>query len=122
VAFTLYALGQTYYWPCVLGFTSERYPQGGALTLNTVSAIGLLTAGVVGTPILGDEKYGHGKAVLSGLTVKPNLHLHARSIRMPHPDGGVLTATAPLPSHMRDTWRFFEFGEDDGDPFADLDP
>ena len=53
VAFTLYALGQTFYWPCVLGFTSERYPQGGALTLNTVSAIGLLTAGVVGTPILG---------------------------------------------------------------------
>lgn len=53
VAFTLYALGQTFYWPCVLGFTSERYPQGGALTLNTVSAIGLLSAGVVGTPILG---------------------------------------------------------------------
>ena len=53
VAFTLYALGQTFYWPCVLGFTAERYPEGGALTLNTVSAIGLLTAGVVGTPILG---------------------------------------------------------------------
>ncbi|MEZ6016511.1 MAG: MFS transporter [Planctomycetota bacterium] len=53
VAFVLYALGQTYYWPCVLGFTSERYPQGGALTLNTVSAIGLLSAGIVGTPLLG---------------------------------------------------------------------
>ena len=53
VAFVLYALGQTYYWPCVLGFVSERYPQGGALTLNTVSAIGLLSAGIVGGPILG---------------------------------------------------------------------
>ena len=53
IAFVLYALGQTYYWPCVLGFTSERYPQGGALTLNTVSAIGLLSAGIIGTPILG---------------------------------------------------------------------
>jgi hypothetical protein len=53
VAFVLYALGQTYYWPCVLGFTSERYPEGGALTLNTVSAIGLLSAGVIGGPILG---------------------------------------------------------------------
>jgi len=52
-AFVLYALGQTYYWPCMLGFTSERYPQGGALTLNTVSAIGLLSAGIIGTPILG---------------------------------------------------------------------
>lgn len=53
VAFVLYALGQTFYWPCVLGFVSERYPQGGALTLNTVSAIGLLSAGIVGTPLLG---------------------------------------------------------------------
>jgi len=53
IAFTIYALGQTFYWPCVLGFTAERYPQGGALTLNTVSAIGLLSAGIVGTPILG---------------------------------------------------------------------
>ena len=53
IAFTLYALGQTYYWPCMLGFTSERYPQGGALTLNTVSAIGLLSVGIIGAPILG---------------------------------------------------------------------
>jgi len=53
IAFALYACGQAYYWPCVLGFTSERYPQGGALTLNTVSAIGLLSVGIIGTPILG---------------------------------------------------------------------
>jgi len=53
VAFVIYALGQTYYWPCVLGFVSERYPRGGALTLNTVSAIGLLSAGIIGTQILG---------------------------------------------------------------------
>ena len=53
IAFALYACGQAYYWPCVLGFTSERYPQGGALTLNTVSAVGLLSVGIIGTPILG---------------------------------------------------------------------
>jgi MFS family permease len=53
LAFTLYALGQTYYWPCVLGFTAERYPQGGALTLNTVSAIGLLSVGIIGGQLLG---------------------------------------------------------------------
>lgn len=55
VAFLLYAIGQTYYWPCILGFTAERYPQGGALTLNTVSAMGLLSLGVIGAPILGVE-------------------------------------------------------------------
>jgi MFS family permease len=67
IAFVLYALGQTYYWPCVLGFTSERYPEGGALTLNTVSAIGLLSAGVIGTPILG---VAFDKAIHRSITVE----------------------------------------------------
>ncbi|MDX1680931.1 MAG: MFS transporter [Akkermansiaceae bacterium] len=53
VAFTIYAVGQTYYWPCILGFVAERFPQGGALTLNTVSAMALLSLGMVGNPILG---------------------------------------------------------------------
>ena len=53
LAFVIYALGQTYYWPCVLGFVSERYPEGGALTLNTVSACGLLSVGIIGAPLLG---------------------------------------------------------------------
>ena len=44
IAFVFYAVGQTYYWPSILGFTSERFPKGGALTLNTVSAMGLLTS------------------------------------------------------------------------------
>ena len=52
-AFVFYAVGQTYYWPSILGFTAERFPKGGALTLNTVSAIGLLTVGVFGFPFLG---------------------------------------------------------------------
>ena len=55
IAFLIYAIGQTYYWPCILGFTAERYPEGGALTLNTVSAMGLLSLGVIGNPILGVE-------------------------------------------------------------------
>ena len=53
VAFIIYAVGQTFYWPSVLGFVAERFPKGGALTLNTVSAIGLLTVGIFGFPFLG---------------------------------------------------------------------
>lgn len=53
VAFLIYAIGQTYYWPCILGFVSERYPRGGALTLNLVSALALLSLGMIGNPILG---------------------------------------------------------------------
>lgn len=52
-AFVLYAIGQTFYWPTVLGFVSEQFPRGGAMTLNTVSAMGLLTVGIFGFPFLG---------------------------------------------------------------------
>ncbi len=52
-AFVLYAVGQTFYWPTMLGFVSERYPRGGALTLNSVSAIGLLSVGIIGAPVMG---------------------------------------------------------------------
>jgi len=59
IAFALYAVGQTFYWPTVLGFTAEQFPKGGAMTLNTVSAMGLLTLGVFGVPMLGaaSDKY-----------------------------------------------------------------
>jgi len=53
LAFILYGIGQTFYWPTVLGFTSEQFPKGGAMTLNTVSAMGLLTVGIFGIPFLG---------------------------------------------------------------------
>jgi len=53
VAFVFYAVGQTFYWPTVLGFVAEQFPKGGAMTLNTVSAMGLLTVGIFGFPFLG---------------------------------------------------------------------
>jgi hypothetical protein len=53
LAFVFYAVGQTFYWPTVLGFVSEQFPKGGAMTLNTVSAMGLLTVGIFGFPFLG---------------------------------------------------------------------
>jgi 23S rRNA pseudouridine955/2504/2580 synthase len=61
----------------------------------------------LGTPILGDGKYGGGEAFLAGLPRQ--LHLHARNIRLLRPTGGVLEATASLPAHMITTWRFFGF-------------
>ena len=65
-AFIFYAVGQTYYWPSILGFTAERFPKGGALTLNTVSAMGLLTVGIFGFPFLGavQDSY-NAKAVIA---------------------------------------------------------
>jgi 23S rRNA pseudouridine955/2504/2580 synthase len=75
----------------------------------------------IGTPILGDAKYGGALAELAGLPATDRLHLHARSLALPRPDGGTLRVTAPLPSHMRQSWAFFGFAGDVEDPFAGLE-
>jgi 23S rRNA pseudouridine955/2504/2580 synthase len=75
----------------------------------------------LGTPILGDGKYGGTAAQLPGGAAAHRLHLHARSLAIPHPDGGTLRVTAPLPPHMQRMWEFFGFAADAGDPFAELD-
>jgi 23S rRNA pseudouridine955/2504/2580 synthase len=74
----------------------------------------------IGTPILGDGKYGGAGAQIAGVPGGRELHLHARSIVLPHPSRGTLSVVAPLPPHMVETWRFLGFSEDDGDAFAEL--
>jgi 23S rRNA pseudouridine955/2504/2580 synthase len=56
----------------------------------------------IGTPILGDGKYGGPGAFIEGLRLPKQMHLHARRIRLPHPraDGSFLAVEAPLPPHM----------------------
>ncbi|HUB96134.1 MAG TPA: RluA family pseudouridine synthase, partial [Stellaceae bacterium] len=76
-------------------------------------------AAAIGTPILGDGKYGAARAHPAGLPQPRLLHLHARAVSFPHPKGGRRSVVAPLPRHMRETWAFFGFAEaDDPDPFA----
>lgn len=64
-------------------------------------------AEALGCPILGDGKYGGAAAHLEEL---PNqLHLHARVLRLPHPEGGTLEVAAPLPPHMQETFGYLGF-------------
>jgi len=75
----------------------------------------------LGAPILGDGKYGDGAALLAGIVAATGLHLHARSLEIPSPAGGLLRVTAPLPPHMRETWNALGFAGDAGNPFAELE-
>jgi 23S rRNA pseudouridine955/2504/2580 synthase len=77
----------------------------------------------LGTPILGDGKYGGAAARPATLPEARKLHLHARAIALPLRGGKILAVMAPLPSHMRASWDFFGFEESsERDPFADLAP
>ncbi len=70
----------------------------------------------IGTPIVGDLKYGGDAAAGQG-ELENRLHLHARSIDIAHPDGGRLSVEALLPPHMLRAWKLFGF-----DPERRLDP
>jgi 23S rRNA pseudouridine955/2504/2580 synthase len=75
----------------------------------------------IGTPILGDGKYGGSAAFIPGTPLSRQLHLHARAIELPRGNGRMLRLAAPLPPAMRDTFAFFGFDpERDDDPFAEL--
>src|SRR5580704_14795404 len=75
----------------------------------------------IGTPILGDGKYGGAAAHLPGIEAAHRLHLHARSLAIPHSTSGRLQVTAPLPPHMKRIWDFLGFDADASDPFAELE-
>ncbi len=77
----------------------------------------------IGHPIVGDGKYGGQEAFLTG-GVSRKMHLHARRIRIDHPDGDRLDVTAPLPTHFAETLSTLGFDEAIGDamPFDDGPP
>ena len=65
----------------------------------------------LGTPILGDGKYGGKAAFLDGEDIAGRLHLHARALQFSHPKGGILEIAAPLPEHIRATFQTFGFDD-----------
>jgi MFS family permease len=54
LAATIYGVGKTFFWPTTLGVVAEQFPKGGAMTLNGVSAVGMLGVGIFGGPLLGN--------------------------------------------------------------------
>lgn len=76
----------------------------------------------IGCSIIGDGKYGPPAAEAERRVtgaISRKLHLHARRIRVPHPDGSgrIVDLSAPLPQHMEHTWQTFGWdiaaGDDD---------
>lgn len=74
-AATLYGIGKTFFWPTMLGLTSEQCPKGGALTLNAMGGIGMLTVGILGFPFIGYLQESSATAKLQ--TANPALYQSA---------------------------------------------
>ncbi len=69
----------------------------------------------IGHPIIGDPKYFNIENWEFPGGIQKRLHLHARRIVIPHPDGGVLDVTAPLPPHMEQTFNLLGLDERSAD-------
>jgi 23S rRNA pseudouridine955/2504/2580 synthase len=68
----------------------------------------------IGHPIVGDGKYGGPEAFLTG-GISRKMHLHARRIRIDHPDGDPIDVRAELPRHFAESLEHLGFEEAAGD-------
>jgi 23S rRNA pseudouridine955/2504/2580 synthase len=73
----------------------------------------------IGHPILGDDKYFRIENWELPGGMQNRLHLLARRIAVPHPRGGTIDVTAPLPPHMRQTWNLLGFDAKRYDPIEE---
>jgi 23S rRNA pseudouridine955/2504/2580 synthase len=63
----------------------------------------------IGHPIVGDPKYFARENWQLPGGIQNRLHLLARRIVIPHPRGGTIDVTAPLPPHMTQSWNLLGF-------------
>jgi 23S rRNA pseudouridine955/2504/2580 synthase len=70
----------------------------------------------IGHPIIGDPKYFTKENWELPGGLQKRLHLLARRILIPHPRGGVIDVTAPLPPHMLQSWNLLGLEADRFDP------
>jgi 23S rRNA pseudouridine955/2504/2580 synthase len=66
--------------------------------------------------IIGDPKYFNKENWGLPGGIQNRLHLLARRIVIPHPRGGFIDATAPLPPHMQQSWNLLGLEFDRFDP------
>jgi 23S rRNA pseudouridine955/2504/2580 synthase len=67
-------------------------------------------------PIVGDPKYFNKENWQLPGGIQNRLHLLARRIAVPHPRGGKIDVSAPLPPHMQQTWNLLGFDTARYDP------
>ncbi len=73
----------------------------------------------IGHPIVGDPKYFSKENWELPGGMQNKLHLLARRIAVPHPRGGLIDVTAPLPPHMQQSWSLLGLDAARYDPIVE---
>src|SRR5207247_11476436 len=72
-AMMVYAIGKTFYWPTMLAVASDRFPRTGAVAISMMGGIGMMSAGLIGSPGL-----GYAKDRFAGAELQNNPALYAQ--------------------------------------------
>jgi 23S rRNA pseudouridine955/2504/2580 synthase len=73
----------------------------------------------IGHPIVGDAKYFARENWQLPGGMQNRLHLLARRLAIPHPRGGMIDVSAPLPPHMQQSWNLLGLDAKRYDPIED---
>jgi len=52
-ALAVYAIGKTFFWPTMLAIVGDRFPATGAVAMSLMGGVGMMSAGLIGSPGLG---------------------------------------------------------------------
>src|SRR5262245_7503306 len=69
--------------------------------------------------IVGDPKYFNKENWEMPGGIQSRLHVLARRISVPHPRGGIIDVSAPLPPHMEQSWNLLGFDAKRYDPIEE---
>lgn len=72
-ALLVYAIGKTFFWPTMLAVVGDRFPATGAVAMSLMGGIGMMSAGLIGSPGLGYFKDRYASEELN----KADTALHA---------------------------------------------
>lgn len=56
LALAVYAVGKTFFWPTMLAVVGDRFPRTGAVAMSIIGGVGMMSAGLIGSPGLGYAK------------------------------------------------------------------
>ena len=70
LALTVYGIGKTFFWPTMLAVASDRFPRTGAIAISIMGGIGMMSAGLIGSPGLGYFKDRYSGEALKAADVK----------------------------------------------------
>ena len=82
MALAVYAIGKTFFWPTMLAVASDRFPRTGAIAISIMGGIGMMSAGLIGSPGL-----GYAKDRFAGEALKQTNPAAFEAYKAPEPKG-----------------------------------